>query len=103
MLTGERVTLRPQRADDLPMLYEMRVELATWSARTDVPPYPMTLEQARELAEQRSRDGADNADFVAEVDGQVVGRGGLFAFDNLAGKNGGADFRTLSIGAAYHM
>ena len=26
-----------------------------------------------------------------------------FAFDNLAGKNGGADFRTLSIGAAYHM
>jgi hypothetical protein len=26
-----------------------------------------------------------------------------FAFDNLAGKNGGADQRTLSIGAAYHM
>ena len=26
-----------------------------------------------------------------------------FAFDNLAGKNGGADFRTLSVGAAYHM
>lgn len=26
-----------------------------------------------------------------------------FAFDNLAGKNGGADFRTLSFGAAFHM
>jgi hypothetical protein len=26
-----------------------------------------------------------------------------FAFDNLAGKNGSADFRTLSVGAAYHM
>lgn len=26
-----------------------------------------------------------------------------FAFDNLAGKNGGADFRTVSVGAVYHM
>jgi hypothetical protein len=26
-----------------------------------------------------------------------------FAFDNLAGKGGGADARTLSVGAAYHM
>ena len=26
-----------------------------------------------------------------------------FAFDNLAGKGGGADLRTLSVGAAYHM
>jgi hypothetical protein len=26
-----------------------------------------------------------------------------FAFDNLAGKGGSADFRTLSVGAAYHM
>ena len=26
-----------------------------------------------------------------------------FAFDNLAGKGGGADLRTLSVGAAYRM
>jgi hypothetical protein len=29
--------------------------------------------------------------------------GAQFAFDNLAGKNGGADLRTLSFGAAFHM
>jgi RimJ/RimL family protein N-acetyltransferase len=83
MLTGERVTLRPVRPEDLPTLYEWKVDLATWEATTDVPAYPMTYDEYREYAEKKARDPQGNADFVAEVGGVLVGRGGLFAFDPL--------------------
>jgi RimJ/RimL family protein N-acetyltransferase len=83
VLTGERVTLRPVSPDDLPTLYAWRIDLDTWSATTDQAPYGMTFELYRERAEAKARNEVD-AEFVAEVDGTVVGRGGLFAFDVLA-------------------
>jgi RimJ/RimL family protein N-acetyltransferase len=84
VLTGERVTLRPPRPEDLESLYELSIELATWGARTDVPPYAMTFEQYRERAEERVRDDEQRAEFVAEVEGTLVGRGTVFSFDDLA-------------------
>lgn len=83
VLSGERVTLRPVRPDDLPLLYEWRLELATWGATTPHPPYPMTYELFRERAEAQAKQDV-NAEFVVEVDERVIGRAALFGFDMLA-------------------
>lgn len=84
MLTGERVTLRPVRTEDLPLLYEWRIDLATWGDTTDVPPYAMTWELFEERAKQHRELGENNAEFIVEVSGETVGRVALFGFNNLA-------------------
>lgn len=84
MLSGERVTLRPVRDDDLPTLYEWRVELATWAMTTPEPAFPITWELYKERAKAHSDNGPENANFAVEVDGTLVGRAGLFKFDPLA-------------------
>jgi RimJ/RimL family protein N-acetyltransferase len=83
VLTGERVTLRPVRPDDLPTLYAWRLDLDTWGATTASPPYPMTFELFRERAEKAALE-SDGAEFVVEVGGTVIGRGALFHFDPLS-------------------
>lgn len=82
MLTGERVTLRPVREDDLPKLYEWRIDLATWAKTTDQPAFPMTWEVFRERAKEIATN-PNGADFAVEVAGALVGRGALFQFNAL--------------------
>lgn len=82
MLTGERVTLRPLRPDDYESLYAWRVDLATWGDTTDMAPFPMTFETYRAGAEESAK--REDAAFAVEVGGTLVGRAGIFAFDNLA-------------------
>ncbi len=83
MLTGERVTLRPVRPDDLETLYAWRLDLATWGATTPSAPYPMSFALFRERAEKAAL-GSDGCEFAAEVGGTLVGRGTLFQFDPLS-------------------
>ena len=85
MLTGERVTLRPVREDDLPALYEWRIELATWGQTQEVAPYPLTWETFRER-QLRPRTDQPEYDvvFAVEVAGELVGRATLFHFDVLS-------------------
>ena len=47
MLTGEFVTLRVQREDDLGVLYEQAAELATWEERSPSPPRPLPFARVR--------------------------------------------------------
>jgi RimJ/RimL family protein N-acetyltransferase len=84
MLTGERVTLRPVREEDLPVLYSWRIDLSTWAATTAVPPYGMTYELFVERAHATASDAEKGVDLVAEVDGTVVGRALLFHFEQYA-------------------
>jgi RimJ/RimL family protein N-acetyltransferase len=83
MLRGERVLLRPVSPDDLPVLYHWRLDLDTWNATTAAAPYPMTYELFQERAATLAKNDV-NADFVADVAGEVVGRVTLFGFDLLA-------------------
>lgn len=83
MLTGDRVTLRPLRPDDYDTLYALRVDLATWGFQTDEAPYPMTLEAYREASATKA-DPAKGFNWAAEVDGTLVGRAGMFFFDELS-------------------
>lgn len=83
MLAGERVTLRPTRPDDVATFYEWRLDLATWGATTDKPPYPMTFALYQEQYDKAALDEG-RVDFAIEVGGTLVGRAGMFAFDELA-------------------
>ncbi len=82
MLTGERVVLRPFRAEDLEPLWRSRQDPLTWARTTEAPLVPETLEAYRTRHADRGKDG--NAEFAAEVDGELVGRAGLFHVDLLA-------------------
>ena len=82
MLTGERVTLRPIREDDLPTLYEWRIDMDTWALTQDTAPYPMTWE--RFVARSRESSESGSLEFAVEAGGTLVGRVGLFKFDPLA-------------------
>ena len=83
MLTGERVTLRPVRENDLPVMYEWRIDMDTWAATTPVAPYAMTWELFKQRAQKQSEAAEENVDFAVEVGGTLVGRAGLFHFDPL--------------------
>lgn len=91
MLNGERVTLRPIREDDLPALYEWRIDMDTWALTQEVAPYPLTWE--RFLAKARASSEEERVEFAIEADGTLVGRVGLFHFDPLA--------RSFEVGIAF--
>ena len=84
MLTGERVTLRPVREDDLPTLYAWRVDLADWAQTQDVAPYAMTYELFVERAHATAAKAENVVEVVAEAGGTLVGRAVLMSFDPLA-------------------
>lgn len=83
MLTGEQVLLRPFCDDDLLTIYRIVSDLNTWAARSRRPPQPMTLDTFRSwyLPAVAATDGAE---FVVEVDGEPIGRCGMFGEDQLA-------------------
>jgi len=82
VLTGERVTLRPIRPDDLEQLHAWRLELATWGDTTEAAPFPMTFETFRQWSEDVAKN--DGVMFAVEAAGRLVGRAAMFAFDPLA-------------------
>ena len=84
MLTGERVTLRPISPADYEQLWEWRIELATWGDTTPMAPYPMTFEAYKEWSDEAARKPEQGFSWAIEVDGTMVGRASLFAFDELA-------------------
>jgi diamine N-acetyltransferase len=84
MLTGEKVTLRAARADDVDALHEIDSELATWEERNPAPPRPVTrAEYDQRFTTAITEPGAD-VWFVIEADGAVIGRCDLFEFAELA-------------------
>lgn len=84
MLTGDRVTLRPMRPDDYEQLYAWRVDLATWGDQTDEAPFPLTLEAYKQSSAEAAKSPEKRCAWAAEVDGALVGRAGMFAFDELS-------------------
>lgn len=79
MLTGELVTLRPVRLDDLPALYAVEIDRSTWVRASSRPLWPMPYAEFEAMAAKRA--GAEEAEFAIDVGGQVVGRCALFDFD----------------------
>lgn len=84
MLTGDQVTLRPVRPADYEQLYAWRIDLATWGDQQEVAPYPMTLAEYVRRNDESAQDQSKGVSFAAEVDGTLIGRAGMFAFDELA-------------------
>lgn len=83
MLTGERVVLRAPTPADYPAVYAWRNELATWFATSPKPPVPEPYEAFVERYAQSVRSDT-NAEFAIDVDGELVGRCGLFSVDPLS-------------------
>jgi RimJ/RimL family protein N-acetyltransferase len=85
MLTGENVTLRPVRREDLPLLNQFNNDLRVELAGGGDPPMPQPLPMLEAEYEQSwSQGGRDNANFVIEVEGKCVGGCALFSFDHTA-------------------
>jgi RimJ/RimL family protein N-acetyltransferase len=84
MLTGELVTLRTVREDDLGVLYEFAAELATWEERNPEPPRPLPLPEFTERFKKSLTEPSDDVRFAIEVGGDVVGRCDLFHIDQFA-------------------
>ncbi|HVF05116.1 MAG TPA: GNAT family protein [Frankiaceae bacterium] len=84
MIPGDVVTLRPLRPDDLELLWQWRIDLATWGDQTDEAPYPMTLEAYRRGHEEAPLTPGRGITWAVEVNGELVGRAALFAFDELS-------------------
>jgi RimJ/RimL family protein N-acetyltransferase len=89
VLSGERVLLRPLRPDDVEPLWRSRLDPLTWAQTTEAPLGPEPLEVFRERHLTRRDEGAE---FAVDVDGELVGRAGLFHVDALA--------RTAEVGLA---
>lgn len=83
MLTGTRVALRPFREADLEALYPIWADFDSWAARSSRPPQPLTLAAFRDWYIPVTAV-LDSAEFVIEVDGEVIGRCGMFNEDPLA-------------------
>jgi RimJ/RimL family protein N-acetyltransferase len=83
VLTGDRVTLREVRRDDLPTLYEIAANFETWEERMDVAPGPTSLEQFEERFTKR-RDDPQFIQFAVTVDDRVIGSCLLMHEDPLA-------------------
>ena len=82
MLSGERVVLRPFRPSDLEPMWRSRLDPLMWARTTERPLVPETLEAYR--ARHAERGQGSNAEFAADVDDVLVGRGALFHVDDLA-------------------
>jgi RimJ/RimL family protein N-acetyltransferase len=82
VLTGERVLLRPFRPEDAEPVWRSRLDPLTWAQTTEKPYVPETLGAYRERHVKRGL--GSNAEFAVDVDGELVGRCGLFDVDELA-------------------
>jgi RimJ/RimL family protein N-acetyltransferase len=82
VLSGTTVTLRPVREEDLPTLHAWHVDPHTWVFGNDDPLWPMPFSAFEatypEMGEKHS------AEFAIEVGGTLVGRCGMFRFDEMS-------------------
>ena len=88
MLTGELVTLRAVRPDDLPALYEIQANLDNWEERSPQPAAPLTRAKFDADAARRSEGETVGfsltAEFAITVDDRLVGTCVLMNEDSLA-------------------
>lgn len=84
MLTGELVTLRPVRRGDYEQLYAWRTDIATWMDTSAYAPVPWTFEAFTEYYDRIIREAKEALDWAVEVDGTLVGRCGMFDFNDLS-------------------
>jgi RimJ/RimL family protein N-acetyltransferase len=83
MLTGEKITLRALRDDDLAAMYAIASELATWEERNPTPPRPLGLAEYREKFTKMITDDDGEVTLAIEADDALIGRCDLFHIDNL--------------------
>lgn len=79
MLSGELVTLRPVRVDDLPALYETWRDPSTWIAVSDAALWPMPFAVFEQRYAKYAAD--EELEFAIEVAGELVGRCSLYQVD----------------------
>lgn len=85
MFKGEKVTLRPVRREDLPLLNQFNNDVEGELAGGGDPPMPQPLPMLEAEYEQSwSRGGRDNANFPIEADGKLIGGCALFDFNSTA-------------------
>lgn len=82
MLSGERVTLRPLRPEDVEPLWRAKLDPLKWARTSAEPLRPVTLEEHKARYAEPSKDSS--AQFAVDVDGALVGRALLFHVDDLA-------------------
>jgi len=88
VLTGDRVTLREVRSDDLPTLFEIHANLDNWEERSPQPAAPLTREKF-DADTARRREGGSvgfslTAEFAIIVDDRLIGSCVLMSEDSLA-------------------
>lgn len=84
MITGDVVTLRPVRPEDMERLWQWRVDLATWGNQSDQAPFPMTLEAYRRWNDEGALTPERGVTWAIEAGGELVGRTSMFGFDELS-------------------
>jgi len=86
MLKGERVVLRPIEREDATRLWELTEAFEVRSRASEQPPLPRSrTEVAAEFDRDPAGTGADQAWFAVDVDGELIGVGGLHRIDHYAG------------------
>lgn len=82
MLRGDRVTLRGITRDDLAHIWRFNNDLAVELAGGGDPPMPQAYERLlADWEREAARGGRDEAVFVIETEGRVIGQCGLAAVD----------------------
>lgn len=85
MLKGEKVTLRPVKREDVPLINRFNNDLAVELASGGDPPMPQPLPMLEaELEQNWSKGGRDDANFAIEADGKYIGGCALFDMDHTA-------------------
>lgn len=93
MLTGDRVTLRGIRREDLQRLWQFNNDLDVELAGGGDPPMPQAIERLQaEFDRQVAEGGRDNSTFGIEVDDLLIGQCALFDINATA--------RTAQLGIA---
>ncbi len=85
MLKGQNVLLRAMEESDLKRLHAFNNDIAVELAGGGDPPMPQPLARLQaEYSQRASGGGRDNANFVIEVQGEMIGMCALFNFDETA-------------------
>jgi RimJ/RimL family protein N-acetyltransferase len=82
MLKGEKLVLRPYRREDVPLIWQFRVDVEVELAGGGDPPKPITLQQVE--AEYEKSEFIFSEGFAIEADSKLIGFCGLFGYDNLS-------------------
>jgi RimJ/RimL family protein N-acetyltransferase len=85
MLTGEKVTLRALRREDLERLCQFNNDVEVELSGGGDPPIPQSLARLQaEFDAEASKGGRDGTRWAIEADGLYIGQCALFQFDEVA-------------------